>query len=231
MVYPRKSSSDLTSDPVEGPKHGIDMSNESASCAEPAPEFDLRPHSTESESFEDFSSDPDTWSTSSSLTGDSTNLSYSPGSDAPSSHENFPPNSQEKRQFLMVSRRHIQLEQLAHSLSTSKTGIKECAPRDNSIGADSKHSFSNSSSSSTYSGLRKRAGSAGGSGGRKKIGGDDNDDDEGYGENNFVQFHRGKRSGTRKLACPYFKRDPSRYSGAKYRLCQYSGFATVHRLK
>jgi hypothetical protein len=209
-----------------------DVSIEAISCAEPALQLDLTPPSVKSESFEDTSSDPDNWSTSSVLTGDSANLSDSASSDIASYHENHPQNGQESiKQAAIVSRRRIKWGQLVHSLASKKYGVKECAHRDDSISAGSKHSFSNSSSSSIYSGLRKRGASGGGSGGGRRIGGEDNDEDDGYGENNYLQFQDGDITGTRKLACPYFKRNPSLYSGTKFRSCQFSGFATAHRLK
>ncbi len=193
-----------------------DISNASTPSTGPALNLALNSPPANSESYEDTSSDSDTWSTSSALTGDSTDLSNSAGSEAHRHYGKLPHGGQESN-----------TKQLAHALG-NETGMRKCAPRDDSISAGSKHSLSNSSSSSN-SGLQKPSGSAGGPGGGRKIGGEDNDEDDGYGGNNFLQFYDGETPGTRKLACPYFKRNPDVYSGTKYRLCKYSGFATVHR--
>jgi hypothetical protein len=109
----------------------------------------------------------------------------------------------------------------------SDTGVKKCAPAGDSSSPNTTRSFSNSISSSN-SGVPRRGDFAGGPRGGRKIGGDDEDDDDG--ESNSLQLHDGETRG-KKLACPYFKRNPDVYSGTKYRLCKYSGFASVHRLK
>jgi hypothetical protein len=206
------------------------MPKDSTSSTQPATNLDLTSPPEIPESVDDASSDSDTWSTSSVLTGDSSNLPDSEGFNAPSCHGGIPRNSHgSAKQILMLSRQAIQHRQPASSHVSNKKGIIECASPGDSASAASKHSFSHSSSSDSQSGLRKKGGSGGGSG-RRRIGGEDNGDD-GDDENNSLQGHDGEAPGTRKLACPYFKRNPSLYSGTKYRLCQYSGFASVHRLK
>jgi hypothetical protein len=218
-IRPKKPPLELKSGPTSGSQPVVrEISNDSTPSTGPALNLALNSPPANSESYEDTSSDSDTWSTSSVLTGDSIELSNPADSEVHSHHGKLHHSGQEGN-----------TKQLAHSLG-NETGVRKCAPRDDPINAGSKHSFSNSSSSSN-SGLQKRSGSAGGPGGGRKIGSEDNDEDDGYGGDNSLQFYNGETPGPRKLACPYFKRNPDVYSGTKYRLCKYSGFATVHRLK
>jgi hypothetical protein len=219
-ILPRKPSVELEPELILASQTAVgNMPNDFTSNVDPAQPVDLSPLPAKSEISEDTSLESDTWSTYSDFT-DSASVSNSGRSDMPAHHENISRIGKGSK---------VDQKPYLRSLVGSKRGINEYASRDDSISAGSKHSASHSSSSSSYSGLRKRDGRTGVSGGRKIGGEDDDDDDDGYGKNNT--FHSEIIPGLRRLACPYFKRNPDRYSGTKYRMCQYSGFATVHRLK
>ncbi|KAF5704307.1 hypothetical protein FMUND_12586 [Fusarium mundagurra] len=59
----------------------------------------------------------------------------------------------------------------------------------------------------------------------------DNDDEGDNNEKSPKSRHAQNTSGTLRLACPYFKGNPRKYSQPHWKACAHPGFLTIHRMK
>jgi hypothetical protein len=116
------------------------------------------------------------------------------------------------------------LTSLAYVLPTTPTSVRSCAGTDSSSGSQKGGVDNKSIRSPPGGGLRRERS---GNNWRKSEGG--RDDDEGNEPLRKDLAHSVSLSTGPKLACPFFKRDPDKYS--QFRTCVGPGWDTVHRLK